>query len=313
MNSIKYAVFVNLAANNGRAARRWEQISASVLDQLPEGTQVVVFQSATSMESAFKNMLDEGVQVFVSAGGDGSANYLLNSLMQLTGEHVPQLWLGGIGLGSSNDFIKPKQHFIQGIPTRLNWATAKAVDVGKADYLLPTGQWQSRFFIANASLGVTAEANWFFNHGDWFLRATKDRWVDAAILYAAVRTILGFRNFQATLDFNGKLLETKLSNLAVLKSAFVSGSFHFDDPVQQDDGFLGLNVCLDMTKMELLRVLIGLARGQFRGLPKTRSEAIRQLKVRMSEPVALEMDGEVFQTTEVHFSVRPKAIHLLGL
>lgn len=313
MNPIKYAVFVNLAANNGRAASRWEQISATVLEQLPQGTQVVVFQPEFSIEAELKKMLDAGVQGFISAGGDGSANYLLNLLMQFTGEDARQLWLGGIGLGSSNDFIKPKRHFIQGLPTRLNWASEKVVDVGKADYLLPTGIWQRRFFIANASLGVTAEANWFFNHGDWFLRATKDRWVDAAILYAALRTIMGFRNFPASLDLDGKLLETKLSNLAVLKSTYVSGMFHFDDPVQRDDGFLGLNVCLDMTKMELLRVLIGLARGRFRGRPKTHSEAIRQFKVQLSDPVALEMDGEVFRTTAVHFSVLPKAIHLLGL
>lgn len=313
MNPIKYAVFVNLAANNGRAASRWEQISATVLEQLPEGTKVVVFQPKSSMESELKHLLDAGVQGFISAGGDGSANFLLNLMMQFTGEHAHPLWLGGIGLGSSNDFIKPKLHFIQGLPTRLNWASSKLVDVGKADFVLLSGKQQSRFFIANASLGVTAEANWFFNHGDWFLRASKDRWEDMAILYAALRTILGFRNFPATLDLDGKLLKTRLSNLAVLKSAYVSGSFHYDDPVQRDDGFFGLNVCLDMTKTELLRVLIGLARGRFRGRPKTHSEALSQLSVRMSAPVALEMDGEVFRTTEVHFSVCPKAIHLFGL
>lgn len=309
----KYAVLVNLAANNGRAARRWESIAAEVALRLPPDTQVISFRPPTDIKPILNGLLQEGVQGFVSAGGDGSANILLNLLMRQTGEDARQLTLGGIGLGSSNDFIKPKQHFLQGLPTRLEFQNAGLVDVGKAEFRDGNGNWQIQYFIANASLGVTAEANWFFNHGDWFVQFAKDRWTDLAIVYAALRTILRFENFKATLTFEQEILETKLSNLAILKSPYVSGSFHFDDPVQRDDGFLGLNACLDMKKTELLGVLAGLAKGRFRGRPKTLSIAKKDLSVQTQTPVALEMDGEIYQTTEVRFSVIPKAIRLMGL
>lgn len=269
----KYAVLVNLDANNGRAARRWESIAAEVALRLPPGTRVISFHPPTDLKPILKALLQEGVQGFVSAGGDGSANFLLNLLLRETGEDARPLILGGIGLGSSNDFIKPKQHFLQGLPTRLETQTASLVDVGKAEFRDTSGEWKVQYFIANASLGVTAEANWFFNHGDWFVQFTKDRWTDLAIVYAALRTIMRFKNFQAILAFEREVLETKLSNLAVLKSPYVSGSFHFDDPVQRDDGFFGLNACLDMKKTELLGVLAGLAKGHFRGRPKTLSIA----------------------------------------
>jgi diacylglycerol kinase family enzyme len=309
----KYAVLVNLAANNGRAARRWESIAAEVVLRLPLDTQVISFRPPTDIKPKLNGLLQAGIQGFVSAGGDGSANILLNQLMRQTGENARQLTLGGIGLGSSNDFIKPKQHFLKGLPTRLEVQNASLVDVGKAEFRDGNGDWQTQYFIANASLGVTAEANWFFNHGDWFLRVTKDRWTDLAIVYAALRTIIRFENFHATLTFEQEKLETKLSNLAILKSPYVSGSFHFDDPVQRDDGFLGLNVCLDMKKTELLGVLAGLAKGRFRGRPKTFSIAKKDLSVQTQTPVALEMDGEIYQTTEVRFPVIPKAIRLMGL
>jgi diacylglycerol kinase (ATP) len=311
---IKYGVFINLEANNGRAARRWNSIAATVAGVLPRDTRFIPFRPPDDVEPLVKTLINEGVQRFISAGGDGSVNYLLNLLLRLTGENARHLMIGGIGLGSSNDFIKPKQHFINGLPIRLDAAQAMLVDVGKAEFLTANGEWQTRYFIANASLGVTAEANWLFNHGDPFLRFVNNKWTDLAIIYAALRTISGFRNFPATLIFDDdKILETHLSNLAVLKSTYVSGSFHFDDPVQRDDGLLGINACLGMSKMALLRTLIGLAKGHFRGRPQTFSKAAKNLTVRMQSPVALEMDGEVFQTSEVRFSVLPRAIQLMGL
>ena len=277
------------------------------------GSRILTFCPPTHIESQVKTALDDGFRTFISAGGDGSANFLLNLLMQKTGENAKHLWLGGIGLGSSNDFIKPKRHFINRLPTRLNWESAATVDIGKAEWLDSTGAWQTRYFLANASLGVTAEANWLFNHGDPIIRYFKNRWTDLAILSTAIRTILAFRNFKARIVFEERTLDACISNLAVLKSPFVSGSFCFDDPVQRDDGFLGINICLDMTKIELLGTLIGLAKGQFRGRPKTSSFPTKHLTVCMDTPVSLEMDGEVFQASKVRFSVLPGAINLLGL
>jgi diacylglycerol kinase family enzyme len=310
---IKYGVLINLNANSGRAASRWDNIAATVAEVLPKDTRFIPFRPPDDMAPLVQGLLQEGFLRFISAGGDGSANYLLNLLLQHTGENAKHLMIGGIGLGSSNDFIKPKQHFINGLPIRLDAAQAMLVDVGKAEFLTDNSGWQTRYFIANASLGVTAEANWFFNHGDRFLRFFNNKWTDLAIIYAALRTILRFRNFPATLIFEDKILETHLSNLAILKSSYVSGSFHFDDPVQRDDGFLGINACLEMSKWALVGTLIGLAKGRFRGRPQTLSKAAKMLTVRMPYPVALEMDGEVFQTSEVRFSVLPSAIQLMGL
>ncbi len=311
--STKCVLFVNLDANAGRAAKRWESIAAEVENMLPQGSRIVPFRPPTNIESFVKTALNAGFRSFISAGGDGSANFLLNLLMREMVENTQHVWLGGIGLGSSNDFIKPKTHFINGQPTRLNWKNAMAADIGKTEWLDTNGAWQTRYFIVNASLGVTAQANWFFNHGDWFIRFFKYRWTDLAILYTAVRNILTFQNFQSQLILEEKKLHERISNLAILKSPFVSGSFCFDDPVQRDDGFLGINICLDMTKMELLSTLIGLARGQFRGRSKTMSFPAKHLTILTDTPVALEMDGEVFQALGVRFSVIPRALNLLGL
>ncbi|HLP93765.1 MAG TPA: diacylglycerol kinase family protein [Saprospiraceae bacterium] len=309
----RYAVLVNLAANDGRAAARWESIAREVLEHLPPDTVVRTFRPPEEVEGLVQTWLNQGVDAFISAGGDGSANFLLNLLMRHTGEHAEQLWLGGIGLGSSNDFVKPKEHFIQDLPIRLDVKTAAPADVGKAEWQTENRETHSRYFLANASMGVTANANWLFNHGDAVIRFLKKRWTDGAILYAALRSILGHRNLHALLAANDREYDIQLSNLAVLKSPYVSGSFCYDDPVTRNDGTLGINICTDMGIPGLIRVLYGLSKGRFRGSPHTLSFATSDLRVHTMHAAALELDGEVVQCRSVRFTVCPGAIRLMGL
>lgn len=306
-------ILVNLGANGGRAADRWNTVKSDVLAMCSEDARIIEFSPPEESTSQVTAAIADGYRTFISAGGDGSAHYLVNQIMSEKKEDARDFVLGGIGLGSSNDFIKPKKHFIKDIPTRLNLPDAIPADIGKAIWQDEEGKVHTRYFIANASLGVTAEANWLFNAGDMFINVLKKRWTNAAILYTAVRTILAFKNFRAKVRWEDQSADMMLSNIAVLKSPYISGSFCFDDPVKRDDGFLGINICQDMTKTELLGVLAGLARGKFTGTRNTITKAVKKLTLILEKPAALEMDGEVVRTKEVNFSVIPGAIHLMGL
>jgi diacylglycerol kinase family enzyme len=68
-----------------------------------------------------------------------------------------------------------------------------------------------------------------------------------------------------------------------------------------------------MTKFELIRTLIGLYYGHFSGRPKTYTFRTKELKIKPEKFIAIETDGEVFQGTDIHFSILPRAIHVLGL
>ena len=56
----------------------------------------------------------------------------------------------------------------------------------------PSGITRTRYFVLNASLGVVAQGNAFFNAPDQTLRALKKTSVDLAIAYAAVVSIARF-------------------------------------------------------------------------------------------------------------------------
>ena len=84
----------------------------------------------------------------------------------------------------------------------------------------------NRCFMLNASLGVTAEANSYFNSEHNIIHFLKNVQVMLAIWYAAIRSIIRFRNIPAAVNMNGEAVQMYISNLAVIKQNFISGGFH---------------------------------------------------------------------------------------
>lgn len=306
-------LLINEAANNGTGARKWASISKDVLARLPSDTEVIPFQPGSDLETLLRLRLAINDDYsLLSAGGDGSLHYLLNTLIRIRGEQVGNIYLGAIGLGSSNDFHKPVQQAIQGVPVRIDPTNTILADVGRATYEQADGRIQMRYFLINASLGITAQANHLFNEGDWFIRSMKNRWVGLTIQYTALKTILTYKDQSLTLSLDDDPAKSlQLTNLNLLKNPHVSGSFRYEQAIQPDDGQFGLNYCHELSLPETLQLMNDLQQGRFAGKPKRVSTFVRKLQAQSAEPVPLEMDGEVVLTRNCTIDLLPRAIHLM--
>ena len=257
----KVLLLVNCAANNGNAGITWEKIKPEVLNKVPSGSIILEYSSPDTAESGLEEVISKNnINCVVSVGGDGTLNCLLNKLITSHNMPLENFYIGAIGLGSSNDFLKPAKSFIGRVPIRMNFENVVKSDLGKVTFLNEKGEEATRYFIINASLGATAEANLFFNTGDRLLNFLKKKANNLAILYAAIRTIVIFKNFSAMLSANQRREKIIVSNLGIIKNPFVSGSFRYDQSIRQDDGRLGLNYCNNMNRLELIKTLFDLAR-----------------------------------------------------
>ena len=184
---LKPVVIVNLAANQGNAERRWRLIEPELQCIFPEDTEYILYHPPYLLAESLKHhVLEKGCNCVISAGGDGTINLILNLLMNLQGIETQKIYLGGIGLGSSNDFLKPHKTVVKDIPCRIRPEESLLADIGKVRFVGTTGKEVTRYFIVNASIGATAEANWIFNRGDQPIGFLKPRMLDLAILYTAV-------------------------------------------------------------------------------------------------------------------------------
>lgn len=300
-------VVLNPAARGGKGRTLWSQVAPAVRNQVIP--RVVETDRDNQWHTAVRLAVANGIRVFIAAGGDGTVNALGNALVNARNGHPLETFtLGAVGLGSSNDFHKPYATVVRGIPLKTNPDAPRRRDVCLARYTEEDGSEHQRHFIISASLGVTAEANAFFNRGDRLQRWLKARWTGGAILYAALNTIATYHNIKASLYLGDEQLDTAITNLSVLKTPYLSGSFRFDTPVAPDDGCFAVNLCAGLTRLGTLRTLVDLARGRFLGRPGRRHWRLARLSVETQRPVALELDGEVTMATRVTFEVLPERI-----
>ncbi len=304
-------VVFNPQAAAGKAQRKWKSIEPLVRKKLP-AAQWFVPNGETSLAAFVRQKLDEGQRNFVAAGGDGTVNWLLQELLRQADPHIVRtVKIGAIGLGSSNDFHKPfvARNGFASVPCKIEFASARLQDVGLLVFEDAAGRKQRRYWINNASAGITAQANAFFNAPDRLLAFLKKHSTGLAILYAALRTVFTYRNRPVTIRFDRQESQTvQMTNLGLVKNPHFSGSFCYDSPYEKDSGFFFVHLCYDMSLSQILNTLWHLSRREFSGLPNTVSFRLKRLSVTADTPFAVEYDGETITTRQAGFSILKQQI-----
>jgi diacylglycerol kinase family enzyme len=299
-------IVLNTHAGGGKAAERWQSIRYRL--PLPPWTRVVIMDGPDRLGALIQEATAAGERDFVAAGGDGTIHAVLNALLTaLPGNLAHECRLGAIGLGSSNDFHKPIRSWQcrGGIPYRLDFARATFRDVGLAT-LDPDSCARRRWFLINASVGITADANAVFNSDNRALLFLKRRSTPLAIVYAAVRTILLSHNMDTSLRIGAReSSRIRLSNLAVVKNPHISGSLSFGGVPVYDSGTFRVYISRNLGIGGRLRLLANLAQGCFPDGIRHTSRTTRDLLVCAEAPFAVETDGEVATASSVQFSVFP--------
>lgn len=303
-------MLLNPEAGGGRAMERWDAIEGEVRRRLGP-LKLEIAAGPVVIRSCVQRALDRGETAFVAAGGDGTVNAVVSAVL----EHVPspaeaRIRVGAIGLGSSNDFHKPfgKHESISGIPVRLDFARAAPRDACRIDYVDALNRFCHCEWLINSSVGTAAEANQRFNRPDRLLRELKSTVPAAAMVYAAVVSIVRFHPQVLNLRIGAERIRVRARNLGIVKRPNFSGSLRFgSDP--PGAGRLGVHLIGDVGLLRLTLVVLRLLRGRFEG-PGTRSWSVTGLTLSAGRPVSIERDGEVIRTRAASFRVLPGAILL---
>jgi len=309
-------VFLNPGAAFGSGRERWARVEPELERRLGP-LEVEETRPLEDMARRVRGLLDEGEMRLVAAGGDGTVNLLVNAIMASdvgtdeaarAGGGAPTL--GAVGLGSSNDYHKPygASDTIEGMPAHVDFESARERDVIRID-LETSGRKTTRYALINASIGVTAAANARFSDPNWVVRLARPFSVDAAISAAILSVLARWRDITAAVATDGREAEmVSVTNLGVYKSPHFGGELRYDEPVERDDGLLGVALCEGMNALEVLRTVSGLRRGSFAGRPKTRTWTARGLEVRGDREFALEMDGEVVRARGMRLAVHGRRL-----
>jgi diacylglycerol kinase family enzyme len=307
-------IIVNRHAHGGAGLDRWQTIAPIVRQRWPH--ECVITDTAAAARQTIHEAAERGTAVIVAAGGDGCLNLLLNTIMDpATDRPRWPVCLGAIGLGSSNDFHKPREPEcdIQGIPVKLDPTLGGLVDVGRVDWIDPEGASHTAYFLLNSSIGAVAKGNHDFNQARGILAWLKRVNTDLAIHWGSLVAIGRFANVPATLEIDGKPVPiAAISNLGVVKRVHFAGSMRYDTPVTLDDGRFDVNLLAGLSRTAFVKAILAISSGRFLGTPGASHWRAEHVRLIPQEPTVLEFDGEVHPIREVQWRVIPAAVRVCG-
>ncbi|MFW5943068.1 MAG: diacylglycerol/lipid kinase family protein [Chloroflexota bacterium] len=240
-----------------------------------------------------------GYEVVVAAGGDGTVSEVVNGLIQAAGDG-PTCPLGIMPIGTGNDF-----NDMAGLPRDLA-SSARVVAAGHTRQV-DAGRVNDRYFHNNCALAMEPLVT---------IENTKIQRLSGNTRYVAalVRGLLKLQAWEMQISWDEGEHHGPMFLLSVCNSPRTGGLFYMSPTAQLDDGLFDVVLAPEMPKWQVLRILPGLFKGTHLNHPLVHRHRTRRLTIHSRPGTPIHADGEVISESEttVTYEVLPGKITLLA-
>ena len=251
----------------------------------------------------------EGVQVVASAGGDGTANEVINGLMQARQPGVDGPALSVLPVGRGNDFA-----FSMGLPVELEAAcrclaqgSRRRIDIGRVaggDYP------QGRFFGNGIGVGFDAVV------GFVALKMTHLSGFPSYIAAALQTIFLYYKAPRIRLQSDDQSFEQNCLMVSVMNGRRMGGGFMMAPNSRADDGLLDLCIGRQVSRLRIIRLIPYFMQGNQATQPEIRTMRTCRLSITALEGVLpAHADGETLcvEGKQLTVELLPRQLDLVSL
>jgi len=291
---------VNPASDNGATGRRWPEIANRAAAAGLTGEALLSERPGQLAELA-RRASDEGGQLLVVVGGDGTVNEVVNGL---AGREGPELAV--IPRGTGRDFVRT-----YGIPHKLDDALRTArdgrtreIDVGRARFRSWQGEPAEWYFANIASAGMSGAIAKRANE------TSKALGGKVSYFWATFAVFSRWRTSELTVTVGAETRRARMHDVVVANGRYFGGGMMICPEAEPDDGVFDVLLIGNLTKRDLLLTLPKTYRGKH--LPHPKAELLRgpTVEIEAPEPLPVELDGEQPGTTPARFEIIPRALRL---
>ena len=280
----KYCIILNPAAGRGATVKALPVIEEFLTENQVEYEVVQTQYPGHAIELA-NNAAHEGASVVVAVGGDGTANEVINGLMQAKndGNEIPAMAVIAIGRGNDFAFSMKVPMELQENLQALYEDHRKAIDVG---HVVLDGE-QGRFFGNCIGIGFDAEVGFV---------AVKLKPLSGFINYIVAAILTNFIYFKAPeilLQYEGQ--ERRMSSLmvSIMNGIRLGGGFYMTPDSENNDGLFDVCVVTNPNRMRVLALMPHFMKGSQISQPEV--DIVRTGKVgvfAISGTLPAHVDGE---------------------
>jgi YegS/Rv2252/BmrU family lipid kinase len=298
---LKTELIVNLTAGGGKPHKHLN----TVLKYLKEnGLNFKVCTTSYQGEAVelAQKAADNGAELIVSVGGDGTVNEIVNGIMK--SKNDPSL--GIIPLGWANDFIKSTD-----IPSDIIEA-CKILIKGKTKKI-DIGVINNQIYFANiCGVGFDAEVAHLANQ----LKTRHPNWnsLNAFVyVFATVKKLLSpFSCHNLKIKFDGQEIHSKILFIAISNGKIYGGRFTITPEAILDDGLLEICLVEEMGRFKYLSIIPKVFKGTHASIKGINFYRAKKVVIQSSEPVLAQVSGEVIEGQKNYIiTLLPKSLKLI--
>lgn len=296
-----------LCIHNERAGRRlsareqtrlFAQIEAALGDIEPVKT-----SSPNELPALLQGAMRRGCQRVIALGGDGTAHYLINALMEIRAageaDSVPAFGLLPLGTGCdwSRGIGQPLER--QAALAWLARARARPIDIGEC--VADTGR---RYYLNIASCGLSGEVA---RRAQQLRR--KQSWT---YLTLTMQALAHFQRSNWQVEVDGQIFyDGQAALIAACNGSHFGRGMRIAPESSPEDGQLSVLLARRLNHFSLLRLSPSLFLGQSFGRGALLETSGREIRVTGAAPFAYEMDGEAGETRALQIRLHPGALRAL--
>ncbi len=299
----KIHAIVNPHAAHGRAGQQWPRI----LNLFRKRGLSVVARLTKRRWHAYhltQEAVRSGAHLVISVGGEGTANEVVNGLLQCHGRS-PELAMIPIGTGAdlSRTLHIPHEH--HAIADMIEKGRTRLVDVGKIVFRNGRQRWQ-RFFInaCDAGLGgnVVGIANSALKKLGGFL----------TFLLSSLTALVTFKPVPMEVWVDGVCVDHGyMTIVGALNGQFFGGGMHAAPMAEIDDGLIE---CIYVKNTNIFKfvsnVLVKVYTGGHLAYHKVHHYRGKRLRVVGTKTFRVDVDGEEEKTRELVITLMPRALKM---
>ena len=282
MKKQKVKLIVNLNADLGRAWHKAGDLRP-LIEELADADWEGTAHPSHAIELARK-AAEDGYELVVAAGGDGTSHEVLNGLMQLPPDKRPKL--GVIPLGSGNDFayaigMDPRPE----IATRQVFTgTPKYIDVGRLQDNRGIVEYWGNAVGVGFDATVTIHSRQFTNFKGFMI-----------YLLAVLKTII--LNHDApvlNVTMDADKFEEAMLLFVLCNGSREGGGFMVAPDAKPDDGIFHYTGIKRVSRLMMLRLVPEVMKGTHGKFRETIMGQFHTMELQADRPLVMHMDGEIF-------------------
>lgn len=302
----KVKLILNPMADMGRA---WK--TANALRPIAQEFQGELTWSGTvypthAIELA-RQAAEEGYDMVIAMGGDGTAHEVMSGLMQVPAEKRPVM--GVVPIGSGNDFaysLGINQKADHALAHALKAETIKPVDIG----LMTDEHGRKEYFDNTLGIGFDAVVT---------IRSHKLPIVKGFLMYltAVIQTILLNHNpAKLNIETDSQSWSTSALMLTLCNGPREGGGFMLSPKSKNDDGTMEFVIVNKVSRAMMFRLVPEFMGGTHMRFKQVHMGEFKKFSLVSDSPLYIHADGEIFTSfgsnlKKVNFEILPQALKVV--